>query len=200
MKLTKQNIIKLLSVSSLNEIEFNGYKFEFSDLFISTFFNSITLYYKIVKMPSSYFISGDELISYISERVGTFFRISTVPEKIYVSLIDLEDNENSMGLFYFYASNNILEKIDKKLSSIHTLTIDGVKYNVSNLNLSIPKTANVLYTNFDLNFYVDNESWDNIMSNYTLIDPTDIPEIQFLVSFIEKKSKYIRIILRPHKN
>jgi hypothetical protein len=200
MKLTKQNIIKLLSVSSLNEIEVNGYKFEFSDLFISTFFNSITLYYKIVKMPSSYFISGDELISYISERVGTFFRISTVPEKIYVSLIDLEDNENSMGLFYFYASNNILEKIDKKLSSIHTLTIDGVKYNVSNLNLSIPKTANVLYTNFDLNFYVDNESWDNIMSNYTLIDPTDIPEIQFLVSFIEKKSKYIRIILRPHKN
>lgn len=200
MKLTKQNIIKLLSVSSLNEIEVNGYKFEFSDFFISTFFNSITLYYKIVKMPSSYFISGDELISYISERVGTFFRISTVPEKIYVSLIDLEDNENSMGLFYFYASNNILEKIDKKLSSIHTLTIDGVKYNVSNLNLSIPKTANVLYTNFDLNFYVDNESWDNIMSNYTLIDPTDIPEIQFLVSFIEKKSKYIRIILRPHKN
>lgn len=200
MKLTKQNIIKLLSVSSLNEIEVNGYKFEFSDLFISTFFNSITLYYKIVKMPSSYFISGDELISYISERVETFFRISTVPEKIYVSLIDLEDNENSMGLFYFYASNNILEKIDKKLSSIHTLTIDGVKYNVSNLNLSIPKTANVLYTNFDLNFYVDNESWDNIMSNYTLIDPTDIPEIQFLVSFIEKKSKYIRIILRPHKN
>ena len=145
---------KIILRSKLQEIEVKNITFELRDIYTSKFFDLTTLTYEAVKMPDTYLFLSKDIIEVINNKIDQVVK-STVRD-IY-AVVNLKIGDETLGYSKprIFASDNVLNYIDRKIKSITSLDSINEKLKISNVSWRLD--ANQFGASLDIYFRTDFE-------------------------------------------
>jgi hypothetical protein len=124
---------KIILRSRLKEIEVKNLQLEMVDTETSKFFNSLTIVYKVTKLPKTYFFSSSDIIEEIEARIDPILK-STVRDAWLVIKLQIDDEYIVGSNPKIFVSDNVLKYIETNLKSINHFTFSDLDLDVSNLS------------------------------------------------------------------
>jgi hypothetical protein len=124
---------KIILRSRLKEIEVKNLQLVMVDTETSKFFNSLTIVYKLIKLPETYFFSSTDIIEEIESRIDPIIK-STVRDAWLIIKLQIDGEYFVSSNPRIFASDNVLKYIETNLKSINHFTFSDLELDVSNLS------------------------------------------------------------------